>query len=128
MPMTCPETGSSEFVDLTDAIKAPVSSPRVDAGGYRTDADEIIEQLQDGVAVVDSDLRVVWGNAAFRNRFQENVAGRKVADLITGPMSPTAITDLFAAARDGLSATLRFPTGDDNWCDLRVSPATAHEP
>ncbi|MBX7103718.1 MAG: response regulator [Gemmataceae bacterium] len=86
------------------------------------EAGAIIEGLDDGIAVVDDHNLILWGNAAFRQRFGESVAGRPVAELLHGPMSQTALVDLFEQARRGASPTLRYQCDHEQWLDLRVAP------
>jgi two-component system, sensor histidine kinase SagS len=98
------------------------ANPKTDEinAARRDDCEFIIEHVDDGVAIVDDQTNVLWGNAAFRGWFGANSAGRPVAELIQGPMSPTALADLFSAARTGTAGIVRFPCGDDRWFDLQV--------
>src|SRR5580765_2903803 len=81
----------------------------------RDDCEFIIENVDDGVAIVDDQTKVIWCNKAFRGWFGANSAGRPIGDLIDGPMSPTALADLFTAARAGTAGVVSFCWGNEHW-------------
>jgi CheY-like chemotaxis protein len=85
----------------------------------RDDCEFIVEHVDDGVAIVDDQTNVIWGNKAFRTWFA-NAAGKPFGSLIAGPMSPTALAELFTAARAGTTSVVRFPCGEERWFDLQV--------
>lgn len=86
----------------------------------RDDCEFIIEHVDDGVAIVDDQTKVIWSNKAFRSWFGASSAGRPVGELIDGTMSPTALAELFTAARAGTAGVVRFPCGEECWFDLQV--------
>lgn len=115
--------GSAERVAIViDETSRPAATPAVVVAGIPdTVAGAIIESLDDGIALVDVDFRVTGANRAFHERFGRTVSGQSIRELLRGPTSQTALTDLLAAARSGHPGTLRYPCDNEQWFELSVS-------
>lgn len=76
-------------------------------------ADEVLQAIADGVAVVDPETRVVWANAEFRGLVEvtDELHGTKFERALGSPENLTSCPDPFA-----VSLATRQPTT----CDYRV--------
>jgi CheY-like chemotaxis protein/GAF domain-containing protein len=94
-------------------------------------SEHILDTLQDGVAIVDPSLTVLWCNAAFQHWFGGDAAGRPLPALLHCGDFLHAEHGPFAAARAGGVGTARLRCNRDRYLELRVTLAhggTADQP
>jgi CheY-like chemotaxis protein/PAS domain-containing protein len=86
-------------------------------------ADHVLENLQDGVAILDDNLTVLWTNPAFRALADGAVVGRSLQEVLRCTETLAADAGAFAAARSGQIGTARLPCDPGRWLEVRVIPA-----
>ncbi len=82
----------------------------------------LLDALADGVAVVGTDLRVIWGNPAFAARCGESPRGRGFYDALGTPEILGPDYSPFHTALAGRVATTRLKLRDDHYLELHVTP------
>ena len=92
-------------------------------------AERILGTLPDGVAVVDTDLRILWANAAFENWCGGTCAGRSFYDALNSPETLGPDYNPFHTALAGKRAVTRLhcrgPEGaspSHRYLELHVTP------
>ena len=91
-------------------------------------SETILDKLNDGVAVLDKTLTVLWGNTAFRRWAGEDAVGRRLSDGVRGLDSLSPEHEPFAAARAGGVGTLRVTCDRGRTLELLVSLAPDTSP
>lgn len=97
--------------------------------GVLLQADEILDAIADGVAVVDSELRLLWCNPQFRQFIEPDVEpiGAKFYRLLGSPEvlgpDPCPFTSA-TASRDSATTVLRI--GANRYLRVTVTPAYDH--
>jgi CheY-like chemotaxis protein len=91
--------------------------------GDLTRAGRLLEALDDGVAVVGADLRLIWANPAFvRWCGGGPVRGRGFYDALGSPEVLGPDCSPFHTALAGRIATTRLHCGNDRYLELHVTP------
>jgi CheY-like chemotaxis protein len=91
--------------------------------GDLTRAGRLLDALDDGVAVVGADLRLVWANPAFvRCCGGGPVRGRGFYDALGSPETLGPDYSPFHTALAGRIATTRLRCGGDRYLELHVTP------
>jgi two-component system, sensor histidine kinase SagS len=85
-------------------------------------AEAILDALNDGVAVVTPDARVVWANPAFDRWCSGPTAGRGFYDALGSPEILGPDYCPFHTAQAGKTVTTRLRGPDSRYLDLQVTP------
>jgi len=109
--------------DWVAAAIARVAGPATPASGGNLPPDPgLFDALDDGVALVDADGRIVWTNAAFGRLFGVaplSLRGRRLRELLPTPGAPVAATA--GDAPDGwMTATAAHADGTSLAVDARI--------
>jgi CheY-like chemotaxis protein len=106
-----------------DALYAGTHDPAVlqRAAGL-IEADRILQTLPDIIAVVDANLRVIWGNAAFESWCGRSVIGRDYFDALGSPEVLGPDSHPLSQALSGKTASTRLHCRDNRYLDLYVTP------
>jgi CheY-like chemotaxis protein len=123
----------SQLVRLVEEgpFAACVVDPRV--RGIREDfgrllrAEQILEMLDIGVAVLDADWRILWANRTFRGRCQGECQGRPFMEALGGPLIKEGDPHPFDTASSGLAARFRLQTPDNRYIESNLSPLQGPE-
>lgn len=84
-------------------------------------SERLLEALQDGVALVDPDLRITWANAAFERRCGGRVEGRGFYDALGSPEILGPDYSPFHSALAGKVVSTRLHSRD-RYLNLHVTP------
>lgn len=90
-------------------------------------AERILEALPDGVAVVDSDLRIVWANSAFERWCGGAVKNRGFYDALGSPDILGPDYSPFHTALAGKTATTRLHCRDNRYMEFHITPIHEHD-
>lgn len=82
----------------------------------------VLEVMDDGVAVLDRDLKIVWANAAFEKWVGERSQGRGFLEALGGNGILPADPNPFPRALDGKLAQTRLQKRDGRYLETRVTP------
>jgi CheY-like chemotaxis protein len=109
-----------------DAFCADSAEPALrEQAGDLARAGRLLDALADGVAVVGSDLRVIWANPAFAGCCGGgNLRGRGFYDALGTPEILGPDYSPFHTALAGRTATTRLHLRDDHYLELHVTPMT----
>jgi two-component system, sensor histidine kinase SagS len=94
-------------------------------------AEHILDNLSDGVAVLDAALTIIWANPAFRRFACNDAVGKAFGGALVGAESLSAENGIFAAARAGNVGTTRLGCGPGRHVELsviRAPESTASNP
>jgi CheY-like chemotaxis protein len=82
----------------------------------------VLEVMEDGVAVLDRDLNIVWANAAFEKWVGGRAFGRNFLEALGGNGILPTDPDPFPKARSGRAAQTRLQKRDGRFLETRVTP------
>ncbi|MCS6850514.1 MAG: response regulator [Gemmataceae bacterium] len=85
-------------------------------------AESVLEALDEGVALVDAQLRVTWSNARFLAWCGGSAVGRSFYDALGSPETLGPDYSPFYTALAGQAATTRLHCCDNRYLELRVTP------
>jgi CheY-like chemotaxis protein len=85
-------------------------------------AEGILQALQDGVAVVDPELRILWANAAFEKWCGEPAQGRSFYEALGSPEILGPDYSPFHTALAGKTVTTRLHCRGNCYLQLQVTP------
>jgi CheY-like chemotaxis protein len=109
-----------------DAICAdPRDGVLREQAGDLTRATRLLDAIDDGVAVADGELKLVWANPAFASRCDGPVRGRGFYDALGTPEILGPDYSPFHTALAGRIATTRLRCRDEHYLELHVTPLTA---
>jgi PAS domain S-box-containing protein len=121
----------AERLDAPDwvaaAIARAVGPATLEPGGTLPQDPGLFDALDDGVALVDADGRIVWTNTAFGRLFgvtPSSLRGRRLRELLPTPGAPLAATG--GEAPDGwMTATAAHADGTSPAVDARIRVVAA---
>ncbi len=90
--------------------------------GDLTRAGRLLDAIDDGVAVVDAELKLVWANPAFSQCCEGNIRGRGFYDALGTPEILGPDYSPFHTALAGRTATTRLRSRNDHYLELHVTP------
>jgi CheY-like chemotaxis protein len=106
-----------------DGIYADIHDPAArERAGQFLQAGNILEALDDGVAVVDPQLRVVWANATFLAWCDGPARGRGFYEALGSPETLGPDYSPFYTALAGSAVTTRLHCRANRYVELRVTP------
>jgi CheY-like chemotaxis protein/PAS domain-containing protein len=106
-----------------DGIYADTNDPSVwQRAENLLQAERILESLPDGVAVMTTDLRIVWANPTFAEWCGGGCAGRGFSEAIGAPQLVGPEYGPFHAALAGHAAATRLQAADNRWLEFHLNP------
>jgi two-component system, sensor histidine kinase SagS len=84
--------------------------------------ERILEELDEGIAVVCPDLRVQWANVTFEQWCGGPVIGKPIREALHAPSFLGSDTTPFDTALAGKNAATRIAIACDRYLELRVTP------
>jgi two-component system, sensor histidine kinase SagS len=90
--------------------------------GRFAQAEQILEALDIGVTLLDSDGRITWANGAFRDWCGVSPIGQDVMQALGQPQIREGDRNPFATARSGQSARSRLFTSRNSYLALHLAP------
>lgn len=90
----------------------------------------VLDTVNDGVTVIDKDLRVVFHNESIREKFGD-ITGRYCFEAYRGREEPCTDCLIFKVMEDGKQRKVlrdtRLPNGDVMWMECAAGPLKDHE-
>ncbi|MFN4259014.1 MAG: response regulator [Gemmataceae bacterium] len=119
-----PNHGISLFQsEKFDGIYVDVSDPAIHERIQQLlQAEQILEALDEGVALVDPQLRVSWANATFEAYCDKPVQGRGFYEVLGSPETIGPDYSPFFTALAGKAVTTRLHCRDNRYLELHVVP------
>lgn len=106
-----------------DGIYADVQDPAIrDKAGHFLQADRILKSLDEGVAMIDPHLRIIWANATFEGWCQGPACGRGFYEALDSPETLGPDYSPFYTALAGKGVTTRLHCRDNRYLELHVTP------
>ncbi len=90
-------------------------------------AEQILEMLDIGVAVLDAEWRVLWANRTFRSRCVTEWQGKPFMEALGGPLLKEGDPHPFDTASSGLPARFRLQTPNNRFIESNLSPIAGSE-
>jgi PAS domain-containing protein len=106
-----------------DGVYADTHDPAVwERAGHLLQAETILEALDEGVALVDPQLRITWSNATFQAFCGGEVSGRGFYEVVGSPDILGPDYSPFHTALAGKAVTTRLHCRDNRYLELHVTP------
>jgi CheY-like chemotaxis protein/GAF domain-containing protein len=107
-----------------DGIFADVHDPAVRVwAGSLLRSKQVLDALPDGVAIVNTDLKILWANPTFERWAGSPVGGRTFYDALGSPELLGPDYNPFHTALTDRTVVTRLHTRDNRYLDLHVTPA-----
>jgi CheY-like chemotaxis protein/GAF domain-containing protein len=109
--------------DPFTGVYVPTQSPAVLQKAYSLlQANNILQLLSEGVAVVDADLRILWANAALDKSCGGAAKGRAFYEALASPEILGPDYCPFHTALAGQYVTTRLHCRDNRYLELQITP------
>lgn len=109
--------------DHFDGVYADLQDPAVwDRAGHFLQAESILESLDEGVAMVDTQLRVTWANSTFERWCEGPVRGRGFYEALGSPETLGPDYSPFYTALAGKAVTTCLHCRSNRYVELHVTP------
>jgi two-component system, sensor histidine kinase SagS len=106
-----------------DGLYVPAEAPRVwERAGALLRHEAILEELGEGVAVMQPDLRISWANATFEKWCGGEVRGRIFYEALDAPLILGPDHSPLNTALQGSATRTRLHCFDKKYLDLRLAP------
>jgi CheY-like chemotaxis protein len=110
-----------------DGVYADINDPAVrDRTGHFLEAESILEALDEGVALVDPQLRIIWANSTFEAWCEGPVRGRGFYEALGSPETLGPDYSPFYTALAGKPVTTRLHCRGNRYLELHITPI--HDP
>ncbi len=109
--------------EAVNGMYVPAQAPRVwERAGALLQHEAILEELGEGVAVIQPDLRITWSNAAFEKWCGGELRGTSFYEALGSPTILGPDHSPLNTALQGKSTHTRLLCRDHQYLDLRIAP------
>jgi CheY-like chemotaxis protein len=106
-----------------DGVFADLQEPLVwDRAGHFLQAESILQSLDEGVAMVDPQLRITWANDTLEKWSDGPVRGRSFYEALGSPETLGPDYSPFFTALAGKAVTTRLHCRDNRYLELHITP------